>query len=49
MATNQSGYLLKLSSQPIVFEPINNGTRIFYDKDNQQLFCVRGSGAMGKD
>ncbi|CAF2877394.1 unnamed protein product [Rotaria sp. Silwood2] len=46
MTNNQSGYFLKLSSQPIVFEPISNGTSVFYDKDNQQLFCVRGSGAM---
>jgi hypothetical protein len=49
MLNNQSSYFLKLSSQPIVFEPIGNGTSVFYDKDNQQLFCVRGSGAMGKN
>ncbi len=49
MMNTQSGYFLKLSSQPIVFEPIIDGTSVFYDKDNQQLFCVRGSGAMGKE
>ena len=48
MATNQSSYFLKLSAQPIIFEPIATATSVFYDKDNQQLFCVRGSGAMGK-
>lgn len=47
--SNQSSYFLKLTSQPIVFEPIINGTSVFYDKDNLQLFCVRGSGAMGKN
>ncbi|UJR25123.1 hypothetical protein I4U23_006482 [Adineta vaga] len=47
MLNNQTSYFLKLSSQPIIFEPISNGTSVFYDKDNQQLFCVRGSGAMG--
>ncbi|CAF1670770.1 unnamed protein product, partial [Adineta ricciae] len=46
MLNNQSSYFLKLSTQPIIFEPISNGTSVFYDKDNQQLFCVRGSGAM---
>ena len=46
---NSSGYFLKLSSQPIIFEPINDRTSVFYDKDNQQLFCVRGFGAMGKN
>jgi len=49
MTTNPSSYFLKLSSQPIVFEPTIDGTSVFYDKDNQQLFCVRGSGAMGKE
>lgn len=49
MMNSQSGYFLKLSSQPILFEPISVGTSVFYDKDNQQLFCVRGSGAMGKN
>ena len=49
MTSNSTSYFLKLSSQPIVFEPISNGTSVFYDKDNQQLFCVRGSGAMGKN
>ncbi|CAF3623046.1 unnamed protein product [Rotaria socialis] len=43
MTNNQSGYFLKLSSQPIIFEPISNGTSVFYDKDNQQLFCIEMS------
>jgi hypothetical protein len=47
--SNQSNYFLRLSSQPIVFEPTIDGTSVFYDKDNQQLFCVRSSGAMGKE
>lgn len=40
-------YLLKLSDKPIFFEPISNLTNVFFDKDNQQLFCVRSNGVGG--
>ncbi len=35
--------LLKLS-QPIYFEPISSLTNVFFDVDNQQIFCVRSNG-----
>jgi hypothetical protein len=40
-------YILELSDPPIFFEHISSSTKIFYDKDNQQIFCVRSNGVGG--
>ena len=40
--------LLCLSESPIYFEPISQLTNVFFDRDNQQIFCVRSNGVGGK-
>ena len=40
--------LLQLSENPICFEPISSLTNVFFDRDNQQIFCVRSNGVGGK-
>ena len=40
---DEGNELLKLS-QPIYFEPISGLTNVFFDVDNQQIFCVRSNG-----
>lgn len=40
---NETVELLRLS-QPIYFEPISSLTNVFFDQDNQQIFCVRSNG-----
>jgi hypothetical protein len=40
-------YILELSDPPIFFDNISSSTKIFYDKDNQQIFCVRSNGVGG--
>lgn len=39
--------LLTLSYPPITFEPISSLTNVFFDRDNQQIFCVRSNGVGG--
>lgn len=39
--------LLTLNDNPISFEPISNLTNVFFDRDNQQIFCVRSNGVGG--
>lgn len=39
--------LLSLSENPITFEPISSLTNVFFDRDNQQIFCVRSNGVGG--
>ena len=39
--------LLCLTEPPIYFEPIGGLTNVFFDKDNQQIFCVRSNGVGG--
>ena len=39
--------LLTLSHSPILFEPISCLTSVFFDRDNQQIFCVRSNGVGG--
>ena len=39
--------LLCLSESPIYFEPISSLTNVFFDRDNQQIFCVRSNGVGG--
>lgn len=39
--------LLRLSDSPIYFEPISSLTNVFFDRDNQQIFCVRSNGVGG--
>ena len=39
--------LLSLSEAPIYFEPISQLTNVFFDRDNQQIFCVRSNGVGG--
>ena len=39
--------LLVLSENPITFEPISSLTNVFFDRDNQQTFCVRSNGVGG--
>ena len=40
--------LLTLSEQFITFEPISGLTHVFFDRDNQQIFCVRSNGVGGE-
>lgn len=40
-------YILELSDPPIFFEHVTSSTKIFYDKDNQQIYCVRSNGVGG--
>lgn len=40
--------LLTLSEQCITFEPISGLTHVFFDRDNEQIFCVRSNGVGGK-
>ncbi len=40
-------YILELSDPPIYFEHITGLTNVFYEKDNQQIFCVRSNGVGG--
>jgi hypothetical protein len=40
--------LLCLTDSPITFEPISSLTNVFFDRDNQQIFCVRSNGVGGK-
>ena len=40
-------FILELSDPPIFFDNISSSTKIFYDKDNQQIFCVRSNGVGG--
>jgi len=42
---DEGNELLKLS-QPIYFEPISGLTNVFFDVDNQQIFCVRSNGVI---
>jgi hypothetical protein len=39
--------LLALCPTPILFEPISSLTSVFFDRDNQQIFCVRSNGVGG--
>jgi hypothetical protein len=39
--------LLCLSESPIFFDPLNDTTSVFFDKENQQIFCVRSNGVGG--
>jgi hypothetical protein len=39
--------LLTLCPMPILFEPISSLTSVFFDRDNQQIFCVRSNGVGG--
>ena len=39
--------LLCLSEPAIYFEPISSLTNVFFDRDNQQIFCVRSNGVGG--
>ncbi|CAF0782953.1 unnamed protein product [Brachionus calyciflorus] len=39
--------LLALNDNPICFEPISSLTNVFFDRDNQQIFCVRSNGVGG--
>ena len=39
--------LLRLSEPAIYFEPISSLTNVFFDRDNQQIFCVRSNGVGG--
>ena len=41
--------LLCLSDSPIYFEPISQLTNVFFDRDNQQIFCVRSNGVGGME
>ena len=45
--TDENTELLKLSQPPIYFEPISSLTNVFFDRDNQQIFCVRSNGVGG--
>ena len=44
---NNESQLLCLSESPIYFEPISQLTNVFFDRDNQQIFCVRSNGVGG--
>jgi hypothetical protein len=44
---NSESQLLCLSESPIYFEPISQLTNVFFDRDNQQIFCVRSNGVGG--
>ena len=46
-AGTMTDYILELSDPPIFFEQISSSTKIFYDKDNQQIYCVRSNGVGG--
>jgi hypothetical protein len=39
--------LLNLSDNPISFEPISSLTNVFFDRYNQQIFCIRSNGVGG--
>ncbi len=39
--------LLRLSRPPVYFEPISGLTSVFFDRDNEQIFCVRSNGVGG--
>jgi hypothetical protein len=43
----EKDYILELSDPPIYFEHITGLTNVFYEKDNQQIFCVRSNGVGG--
>lgn len=45
--TTDNVELLSLSDNPITFEPISSLTNVFFDRDNQQIFCVRSNGVGG--
>ena len=44
---NSEFQLLTLTDPPIYFEPISSLTNVFFDRDNQQIFCVRSNGVGG--
>lgn len=45
--TANTAELLNLSEHPITFESISSLTNVFFDRDNQQIFCVRSNGVGG--
>lgn len=45
--TTENTELLRLSQPPIYFEPISSLTNVFFDRDNEQIFCVRSNGVGG--
>lgn len=47
LSQEENTELLCLSQPPIYFEPINGLTNVFFDRDNQQIFCVRSNGVGG--
>ena len=44
---SSSNELLSLCASPICFDPISHLTSVFFDRDNQQIFCVRSNGVGG--
>jgi hypothetical protein len=44
---DESNKLFKLSDDVVQFEPISGLTSVFFDRDNQQIFCVRSNGVGG--
>lgn len=45
--TDEKGYFLELTSDPIRFEPVSKIANVFFDDANQQVFVVRSGGATG--
>lgn len=48
ISDTMTDFILELSDPPIYFDHISSSTKIFYDQDNQQIFCVRSNGVGGK-